>query len=129
MKKWKLVIVGLVVALVLLVVVAWVARGAIARFCPITHAGKVMRIGTFHKGGLNRKAEGTRQLRQFALVFEDGFQCEAYDTSFSTVREGDFIKIRGYHDVKGWPIFDPEWWECDEAQLLTIRPPAESAKE
>ncbi len=59
---------------------------------------------------------------QFALVFEDGFQCEATDTSFAAVREGDRIEIKGYHDVKGAPVLDPEWWECDEAQLLRIVP-------
>ena len=79
-----------------------------------------MRIGTFSKGGILRGEVDTRQIRQFALIFEDGFQCEGTDTSFAAVREGDRIRIRGYHDVKGAPVLDPEWWECDEAQLVSI---------
>jgi len=79
-----------------------------------------MRIARFHKGGFSSTQEGTRQLAQFAIIFEDGFQCEGTDTSLAAVEEGDRIQIRAYHDVKGWPIFDPEWWECDEAQLVRI---------
>ena len=113
----------LVAAGVLLLVVggAWAGRGVVARFFPIRHQGTVMRIGTFHKGGMGASDQNTRQIRQFALIFEDGFQCEGTDTSFAAVREGDRISIRGYHDVKGAPVLDPEWWECDEAQLVEIQ--------
>lgn len=106
--------------LLLVLVGAWSARGIVARFFPIHHEGTLARIGTFHKGGFNQADQGTRQIRQFALVFEDGFQCEGSDTSFAAAREGDFVRIRGYHDVKGAPVLDPEWWECDEAQLVEI---------
>lgn len=116
----KLHIAGAVAALLALLVGAWAGRGVIARFLPITHTGTVMRIATFHKGGTRAGDQGTRQIRQFALIFEDGFQCEGTDTSLAAIREGDVIEIRGYHDVKGAPVMDPEWWECDEAQLVAI---------
>ena len=45
---------------------------------------------------------------------------EGYDTSFAAIKEGDHIEIRAYHDVKGMPVMDPEWWECDEAQLVGL---------
>lgn len=64
--------------------------------------------------------QGTRQIRQLALIFEDGSQCEGADTSLAAIREGDVIEIRGHHDVKGVPVVDPEWRECDEAQLVSI---------
>ncbi len=105
---------------VALAIGVWSARGVVARFFPIKHEGTVMRVGTFHKGGFSRADQDTRQVRQFALIFDDGFQCEGTDTSFAAVKEGDHIRIRGYHDVKGAPILDPEWWECDEAQLVEI---------
>lgn len=98
----------------------WALRVPLSRIAPIDYTGEVMRIAKFNKGGINRDREGTHQLNQFALIFEDGFQCEGSDTSFAAIREGDVIEIRGYHDVKGVPIFDPEWWECDEAQLVRI---------
>ena len=119
MKKWA--IGGGVLATLLLVIgSAWALRGALARIFPIHHTGEVMRIATFHKGGIGRKDQGTHQINQFALIFRDGFQCEGSDTSFAAIREGDTVEIRGYHDVKGVPVFDPEWWECDEAQLVKI---------
>ena len=105
----------------LLVLGLWLGRGVVARILPIEHTGEVMRIAQFHKGGVLRGEQGTRQIRQFALVFSDGFMCEGTDTSFAAVREGDTITIRGYHDVKGWPVMDPEWWECEEAQLVSMR--------
>lgn len=92
----------------------------LARLLPVRHEGVVLRIAPFNKGGHNREGEGTRQLNQFALIFEDGFQCEATDTSFAAVKVGDRISICGYHDVGGWPLLDPEWWECDEAQLVEL---------
>lgn len=110
---------GILAALVV-VGLAWSTRGLVARLFPIDHTGVVMRISRFHKGGVTRQTEGTRQLAQFAMIFEDGFQCEGTDTSFAAIREGDRIQIRGYHDVKGAPIVDPEWWECDEAQLTRL---------
>lgn len=116
-------LVGLVAVLLGLTLIAWSGRSVVARFFPMRHEGTVLRIGTFDKGGFSQREQGTRQIRQFAIVFDDGFQCEGTDTSFAAVREGDHIEIRGYHDVKGWPVLDPEWWECDEAQLVTVRPP------
>lgn len=116
----RLKLAGVFVVLVLLVVGAWQARWLLVRLAPIDHTGTVQRIRTFHKGGFSSPNEKTRQLRQFALLFEDGFMCEGYDTSFATVEIGDQITIRGYHDVKGWPLLDPEWWECDEAQLMSL---------
>lgn len=109
--------------LLLLLVGAWIGRGVLARLLPIEHTGEVLRIAQFSKGGHLRGEQGTRQIRQFALVFTDGFLCEGTDTSLAAVREGDVIHIRGYHDVKGWPLMDPEWWECDEAQLVSIVDP------
>ncbi len=119
MKKW-LIGGGIIAVVVVLLGGAWALRGVLARVFPIDHTGEVMRIANFHKGGMNRRTEGTHQLNQFALIFEDGFQCEGSDTSLAAIREGDTIEIRGYHDVKGMPVFDPEWWECDEAQLVRI---------
>lgn len=103
--------------------ITWKARSVLTRFFPIVHEGKVMRIATFHKGGHDRDREATRQINQFAIIFEDGFQCEGTDTSFAAIKEGDRIRIRGYHDVGGAPVMDPEWWECDEAQLEEIVQP------
>lgn len=116
----KLHIAGAAAALLALVLGAWAGRGVLTRFFPIHHSGTVMRIATFHKGGTRAADQGTRQIRQFALIFEDGFQCEGTDTSLAAIREGDVIEIKGYHDVKGMPVMDPEWWECDEAQLVAI---------
>jgi hypothetical protein len=116
----KLHIAGAAAALLALVLGAWAGRGVLARFFPVDHTGTVMRIATFHKGGTQAGDQRTRQIRQFALIFEDGFQCEGTDTSLAAIREGDVIEIRGYHDVKGMPVMDPEWWECDEAQLVAI---------
>lgn len=95
-------------------------RQLLARLFPIEHQGQVKRIAQFHKGGALRGDQDTRQVNQFAIIFTDGFQCEGTDTSFAAVREGDRVAIRGYHDVKGWPVLDPEWWECDEAQLVGL---------
>ncbi len=120
MRKWVLISVGV---LGLLLVSLWGARGVLARLFPIHHEGTVMRIATFHKGGMHQGEQGTRQIRQFAIIFDDGFQCEGSDTSFAAVKEGDRVQIRGYHDVKGAPVMDPEWWECDEAQLVEIATP------
>lgn len=111
---------GIIAAVLVLLALAWSGRTVLARLFPIHHEGRVKRIAQFHKGGFSQRDQGTRQVNQFALIFEDGFQCEGTDTSFAAVREGDLISIRGYHDVKGWPVLDPEWWECDEAQLLTV---------
>ena len=119
--RGKLVGAGVVVAGVLLLALLWTGRTVVSRLIPITHTGEVMRIATFHKGGIQRRNEGTRQLNQFAIIFSDGFQCEGSDTSFAAVREGDVITLKGYHDVRGWPLLDPEWWECDEAQLVRIQ--------
>jgi len=110
------------VALVGLAAIAWFTRGVWVRLIPIHHEGEVRRIADFHKGGFSSRGEKTHQLRQFAILFDDGFNCEASDTSFAVVREGDRIHIKGYHDVRGWPLLDPEWWECDEAQLVEILP-------
>lgn len=118
--KTKLIAAAAVVVCLLLCAGLVSARGVLARFMPITYEGEVMRIAQFRKGGFNSKAENTRQLTQFAIIFTDGFQCEGYDTSLAAVKTGDSIVIRGYHDVKGWPVLDPEWWECDEAQLVSI---------
>ena len=109
-----------VVAVLAALLLAWKGRVLLSRFMPIDHEGTVMRIASFHKGGFRSAGEGTRQLNQFAIIFEDGFDCEGTDTSFAAVQEGDHVRIRAYHDVRGWPILDPEWWECDEAQLVEI---------
>lgn len=111
---------ALAALLVLLIGGAVAGRGLLARLFPIDHEGTVMRIASFHKGGMSARDQETRQVNQFAIIFADGFQCEGTDTSFAAVREGDRIEIRGYHDVRGWPILDPEWWECDEAQLVRL---------
>lgn len=113
-------VVGGVVVFLLVVALAWSFRHVLARFFPVEHEGEVMRIAQFHKGGFDKTREETRQINQFAIIFADGFQCEGTDTSFAAVREGDRIRIRGYHDVKGAPVMDPEWWECDEAQLIEL---------
>ena len=103
-------------------VAVWL-REPLSLLLPIHYTGKVSRIAHFSKGGLGSRAEGTRQLVQFAIFFEDGFDCEGYDTSFAAIREGDTIAIRGYHDVGGTPLLDPEWWECDRAQLDRLMTP------
>ena len=108
---------ALVVVPVVTLAAAWALRVPLSRLMPIRHDGVVLRIAAFNKGGRTRQAEGTRQLNQFAIIFEDGFQCEGTDTSFAAIKAGDHIQLRGYHDVRGYPLFDPEWWECDEAQL------------
>lgn len=111
-------------ALVLLVVAIWLLRVPLSRLFPIEHEGEVLRIASFNKGGFSRAEEGTRQLNQFAIIFADGFDCEGTDTSFAAIEEGDRILVRGYHDVRGIPIIDPEWWECEEAQFIRIVAPA-----
>ena len=121
MKKF---VVGLIVLLIGAVVLVWVARRPLSRLMPIRHTGKVQRIERFHKGGFSSPTEKTRQLAQFAIIFEDGFICEGTDTALAAVKEGDTIEIRAYHDVKGYPVLDPEWWECDEGQLVRITEPA-----
>jgi hypothetical protein len=115
----RLKLVAITIGFLSLALLVVLTRGIWVRFLPIHHEGEIARIATFRKG-YGRRDEDTRQTNQFAMIFADGFQCEGYDTSFATVKEGDRIRIRGYHDVKGWPILDPEWWECDEAQLVSI---------
>ncbi len=105
---------------------AWTLRRPLSLLFPIEHTGTLMRVAQFHKGGYSGRAEGTRQLRQIVLIFEDGFDCEGTDSSLAAVREGDLITIRGYHDVRGTPFLDPEWWECDEAQLVRLHPPGKA---
>ncbi len=117
--SWK-VKAAIVAVLVGVPLLAWQARGVISRLMPIHHEGVVKRIGTFNKGFPRSGEDSTRQSVQFAILFEDGFNCEGYDTSFATIKEGDRIEIRAYHDVKGMPVMDPEWWECDEAQLVGL---------
>ncbi|MCK6507842.1 hypothetical protein L6R53_31495 [Myxococcota bacterium] len=111
---------ALAALLLLLLGLAVAGRGLLARLFPIEHQGTVLRIASFSKGGVSQRDQQTRQINQFAIIFTDGFQCEGTDTSFAAVREGDRIEIRGYHDVRGWPVLDPEWWECDEAQLVRL---------
>lgn len=125
MSRTRLIAGGIVAALLagLACAGAVTFRRPLSWFAPIEHTGKVMRIAEFSKGGWNARSEDTRQLRQFVIVFEDGFDCEGFDTSFAAVREGDVITLRGYHDVEGTPLLDPEWWECDEAQLVRLFPP------
>ena len=120
MDRWKLYAAGGVLVVLLLAVGGWLSRGVLVRLFPIHHTGEVYRIGKFHKGGIASRGESTRQLNQFAIIFRDGFQCEGTDTSFAAVKEGDTVRIRGYHDVKGWPVLDPEWWECEEGQLVRL---------
>lgn len=122
----KLRVAGIAIAALIAVGVAlfavWQLRTPLTWLMPIDHEGEVMRIAKFHKGGWHSGGEKTRQLQQFAIIFEDGFDCEGTDTSFAAIKEGDRIKVRGYHDVRGWPFIDPEWWECDEAQLVRLLP-------
>jgi hypothetical protein len=109
---------GVVLGLVLVLALPWMGRHLIARFFPLDHTGVVKRVGMVLKD-----PQGTgspRQTRQFAVLFEDGFVCESTDPALSAVKAGDRIKLRGYHDVHGWPVLDPEWWECDEAQLVSV---------
>jgi len=115
-RSWRV----LFTVLVIMPALLWTFRIPLTRLFPIKHTGEVERIATFNKGGWSSKNENTKQLNQFALIFKDGFQCEGYDTSFAAVKPGDVINIRGYHDVGGMPIMDPEWWECDEAQLVGL---------
>lgn len=117
MKKW---LIGAGVVAALLLVAAWMLRVPLSRLVPIRHEGSLARIESFHKGGFDRQREGTRQLAQFALIFDDGFICEGTDTAFAAVKAGDTVRIRAYHDVRGWPVFDPEFWECEEAQLVEL---------
>ena len=119
---------GVLVVLIVGCVGVYQFRRPISYLFPTTHTGTVLRIADFHKGGWSSRNENTGQLRQFAIFFEDGFDCEASDTSFAAVREGDVITIKGYHDVRGIPFIDPEWWECDEAQLERLHPPTETTK-
>jgi hypothetical protein len=115
--KFKAALVALLVGAPLLM---WNSRMILNRLLPIHHEGVVKRIGTFDKGFPRAGEVRTRQSRQFAILFEDGFDCEGYDTSFATVQVGDRISIKAYHDVVGFPVMDPEWWECDEAQLMQL---------
>ncbi len=112
--KW-----GMGIAAALLLLGLGVAKGKwlFARMLPISYEGTVQRINPFQSAGTTL---GPR--RQFAIVFQDGFICEGNDTAFVTVKPGDRIEIVGYHDVKGWPILDPEWWECEESQLVKLVP-------
>jgi hypothetical protein len=119
MKKW-LIGGGILAGIVALLAGGWALRVPLSKLAPIDYTGKVMRIAKFHKGSITRSDADTRQLNQFAIIFEDGFQCEGTDSSFAASREGDVIDIRGFHDVTGLPLFDPEWWECDEAQMVRI---------
>ena len=116
----KRIAIRLALAAILLLAAAWFARVPLSRLFPIHHTGQLKRIAVFHKGGFSRGPEGTRQLNQFALIFEDNFNCEGFDSSFAALRTGDSISIKAYHDVRGWPLMDPEWWECDEAQLVEL---------
>ena len=107
----------IIIAFIAVLLIVWWTRQLWIRFTPITHEGTVYRINSFDKGWYQTK--DTRQQVQFSVLFEDGFECEGYDTSFVNVREGDRIKIKGYHDVSGWP-WKPDFWECDEGQLVKI---------
>ena len=117
--SWKVKL-AVVVVLIGIPLLLWQGRTVITRLFPIQYEGVVKRIGTFDKGFPRSGEDSTRQSRQFAILFEGGFNCEGYDTSFAAIKEGDRIEIRGYHDVKGFPVMDPEWWECDEAQLIGL---------
>jgi hypothetical protein len=119
MKKVKIAALTIGLPIALLVGV-WALRFPLMRLFPIHHSGELARIAAFHKGGISRRSEGTRQLNQFALIFTDGFQCEGTDTSFAAIKPGDSIRIKAYHDVAGFPILNPEFWECDEAQLVAL---------
>jgi hypothetical protein len=115
--KKKIVVFGSIFAF--LVVVIW-TRPIWPRFFPKNHTGVVKRIKPFAKSGHFGNDKNSKQRFQFAIIFEDGFDCEGYDTSFAAIEEGDTIQIRGYPDWSGWPIIDPEWGECDEAQLIKL---------
>jgi len=112
-----------VVLLIVVLAVGWWGRRILVRLMPIHHEGTVLRIKQFRKGYGSNRDNDTRQQNQFAIIFEDNFDCEGYDTSLAAVEPGDRIRIRAYHDVEGFPILNPEWWECDEAQLDQIVDP------
>lgn len=118
----KLLLIGVPI---LILLVAWWSRRLIVRLMPMDHEGVVLRISTFDKGW---RGGDTRQQRQFILYFEGGFECEAHDSSFAVVEKGDRIRIRGYHDTAGFPLLNPEWGECDEAQLVTIVEPGDGQR-
>ena len=111
------------IGVLVLLSVGWFSRFWVIRFIPIEYSGTVLRIASFNKGGWSSASEKTHQLNQFAIIFEDGFNCEGSDTSFAAIKEGDLIEIRGYYDVHGFPLLNPEWGECDEAQLIRIQTP------
>ena len=77
--------IGVGLALIAICLGLYQFRWPISWMFPIEHTGKGMRIAQFHKGGFTSRGEGTRQLRQFAIFFDDGFDCEASDTSFAAV--------------------------------------------
>ncbi len=86
--KRRLLLAALIAAvlLVLLGVGGVWFRRPLSWLMPIDHTGTVLRIAEFSKGGLTSRTEDTRQLRQFAIIFDDGFDCEGVDTSFAAVR-------------------------------------------
>lgn len=112
-----------IVSAILILLVIWWSRVIWIRLMPIEHTGVVLRIDTFNKGWYE---PNTRRQVQFSILFEDGFQCEGYDTSFVNVREGDRIKMKGFHDVAGWP-WKADFWECDEGQLVKVWPQGQPA--
>jgi hypothetical protein len=85
------------------------SRTLVLRFFPIHHSGKVQRIGMVQNMGSPGMS--------FAILLEDGFVCESTLPAFGAIQKGDTIHLRGYHDVRGWPVFDPGFWRCTEAQL------------
>jgi hypothetical protein len=111
MKK-RLVVAVLVLVPVLVLTGAWFGRTLALRFFPIHHSGVVQRIGVVQNLGT-----GGPMTRSFAILLEDGFVCESTLPAFAAVQKGDTVHLRGYHDVRGWPVMDPGWWRCTEAQL------------
>jgi hypothetical protein len=99
----------------------WWSRWVVVRLLPMEHTGVVDRVTPFEKP-VNVRFSDTRTGRQFAVVFADGFNCEGWDSSLLTARPGDTATVVGYPDVKGYPLLDPDWWSCADAQLVHVAP-------
>ncbi len=118
--RWRWYVAAVAIAALGVVAAGVAGRTLVSRFFPITHDGVVQRVGVVQNIG--RVAPG-EAVRTFAILFEDGFVCESTTAAFAAVREGDRIHLRGYHDVSGWPVADPGWWRCVDAQLVNVDAP------
>ena len=112
------------VALVVGCAGGWWFRWLVVRVLPMRHTGVVNRVGGFEKPVNVRFADPTRTGRQWVVVFEDGFNCEGWDSTLAAVQPGDTVEVVGFPDVKGFPLLDPDWWSCAEVQLVHVSPRA-----